>query len=114
MIPDGKNPLWKVLEFLMKLVPFARKEKRVRLTIFEEDLCLRRLLRLIQQRTSIQFFCEQGILTEATRTVTMAVKDATVEEILKIALAAQPEEFVFSKSGSAIFIQRVPRIWETP
>jgi hypothetical protein len=105
--------LARALYSLSKLIPFARKQKAVRLTIVTENLSFRNLLRQIERRTNYQFFCQEGI-PQGARPLTMLFEEMTVEEILKMALAFQPESFTYSISGNAIFIERRANSWERP
>jgi hypothetical protein len=115
--PNGATSLWKVEErvfyLMLKLLPFVRNAKQVRLTIIEENLSFRNLLLLIQQKTGCKFFCEEGVL-EGAWPVTMAVKQGTVEEILDMALAIQHESFTYSLNGKVIFLMRISKNWQIP
>src|ERR1700678_4532302 len=66
----------------------ARSDAQQRIAINVKNVSLQKLFMEIERKTSYTFFYDVTILKE-TKPVTMIVKDATVEEILKQALVGQ-------------------------
>ena len=67
----------------------------------------------VDRRTDqLYFFYEEEILKQS-KPVTIRQKDATVEEILDLAIAFQPKLFSYSINGKIILIKRTPKKWRT-
>jgi TonB-linked SusC/RagA family outer membrane protein len=81
----------------------ARSDAQLRIAINVKNCSLQRLFAEIEKKTSYTFFYDVTILKE-TKLVTVAVKDATVEDILRIALAGQALEFTVT--DKTIFVKK--------
>jgi hypothetical protein len=108
-----RSVLENVIYFLLRLIPFKRNGWKERLTI-NEELSLRKLLRIIQAKTNYRIYCEAGVLQEASRPVIIVVREATVKEILDMALVAQPESFSYIIHDHEISILRGGINWQVP
>ena len=86
----------------------ARGDAQQRIAINVKNVSLQKLFAEIEKKTNYTFFYDVTILKE-TKLVTMIVKDATVEEILKQALAGQALEYTIT--DKTIFVKRSGRRW---
>jgi TonB-linked SusC/RagA family outer membrane protein len=81
----------------------ARSDAQQRIAINVKNVSLQKLFAEIEKKTSYTFFYDARILKE-TKPVTMVFKDATVEEILKQALAGQALEYTIT--DKTIFVKK--------
>ncbi len=81
----------------------ARGDAQQRIAINVKNVSLQKLFAEIEKKTNYTFFYDVTILKE-TKLVTMIVKDATVEEILKQALAGQALEYTIT--DKTIFVKK--------
>jgi TonB-linked SusC/RagA family outer membrane protein len=81
----------------------ARSDAQQRIAINVKNISLQKLFAEIEKKTNYAFFYDVAILKE-TKPVTMIVKDATVEEILKLALAGQALEYMIT--DKTIFVKK--------
>jgi len=81
----------------------ARSNAQQRIAINVKNVSLQRLFSDIEKKTNYTFFYDVTIL-KGTRPVTVVFKDATVEEVLKAALAGQALEYTVN--DKTIFVKR--------
>ena len=86
---------------------YANGDAQQRIAINVKNVSLQKLFAEIEKKTSYTFFYDVTILKE-TRPVTMTVKEATVEEILKQALAGQALEYTIT--DKTVFVKKERKV----
>jgi TonB-linked SusC/RagA family outer membrane protein len=81
----------------------ARSDAQQRIAINVKNVSLQKLFSEIEKKTNYTFFYDVTILKE-TKPVTVAVKDATVEEILRMAMVGQFLEYTITEK--TIFVKK--------
>src|ERR1700685_1063305 len=81
----------------------ARSDAQQRIAINVKNVSLQRLFAEIEKKTSYTFFYDVTILKE-TKPVTVTVKDATIEEILHLAMVGQSLEYTIT--DKTIFVKK--------
>jgi hypothetical protein len=108
-------PLWEVVESVIISLPrwivFFRNKRQRRISIIVKRLPLKNLLLVIEELTGYTFSCEEGILEQA-KPVTIYKIDATIDDILNIALCFQVEPFTVSINGKKIILKRTMGKWQ--
>jgi TonB-linked SusC/RagA family outer membrane protein len=85
----------------------ARSDAQQRIAINVKNIPLQKLFAEIEKKTSYTFFYDVSILKD-TKPVTMVFKEATVEEILKQALAGQSLEYTIT--DKTIFVKKEKKV----
>ena len=108
--PTCRTLLFKVMKLtsLMLLAAclsvYANGDAQQRIAISVKNVPLQKLFAEIEKKTTYTFFYDVTILKDA-KPVTIEMKDVSVEDILKIALANQ-NQLVFSITDKTIFVKK--------
>jgi TonB-linked SusC/RagA family outer membrane protein len=117
--PENHKQLFRVMKLtslillIWCMAVHANGDAQQRITINVKNVPLQKLFAEIEKKTLYTFFYDVTILKE-TKPVTLAVKEATVEEILKQAIAGQALEYtitdktIFVKKERKVVIETVP------
>src|SRR5580658_5387038 len=81
----------------------ANGDAQQRIAINVRNVSLQKLFAEIEKKTNYTFFYDVSILKE-TKPVTVAVKDATVEEILRMVMVGQSLEYTITEK--TIFVKK--------
>jgi TonB-linked SusC/RagA family outer membrane protein len=87
----------------------ARSDAQQRIAISVKNVSLQKLFAEIEKKTSYTFFYDVTILKE-TKPVTVTVKDATVEEILRVVMVGQALEYTIT--DKTIFVKKEKKVVE--
>jgi len=111
--PGTYKQLFKVMKLtslillIACMAAYANGDAQQRIAINVKNISLQKLFAEIEKKTSYTFFYDVAILKE-TKPVTMAFKDATVEEILKQALTGQALEYTIT--DKTIFVKKERKV----
>jgi type II secretory pathway component GspD/PulD (secretin) len=113
---SGPQMRRRMLRYLLKLLNLHEIEKLIvdvnekpeRIPINVKNESLKKLFRIIEERTEYTFFYDKKMLKDAGP-VTINVKDASVEEILDEAFLQQSKTYHYSRNGKQIVIIRITR-----
>jgi TonB-linked SusC/RagA family outer membrane protein len=85
----------------------ARSDAQQRIAINVKNVSLQKLFSEIEKKTQYTFFYDVSILKE-TKPVTVTVKDATVEDILRMAMVGQSLEYTIT--DKTIFVKKERKV----
>src|SRR5579863_1779563 len=90
-----------ILAFYIQVSSTSHPQQRIAINV--KNVSLRKLFAEIEKKTNYTFFYDVSILNE-TKPVTATVKDATVEEVMRVAMVGQSLEYTIT--DKTIFVKK--------